>query len=212
MSRCLRNAPIIRWSLLAFACAVVGCLPANGAMDHGADANSFGRMPRAYRDSGGGWVLDGLHVTGRPVDIDIASYRLVVSGNVMHPLSLSYEEIRAMPAVREEVTLVCPGVFVDTGVWTGVPLRDILNKAVPMEGSDRVAFVSADERYDAELPLERALGEGVLIAYEFEGRPFDRRHGFPLRLVARGEPGYSWVKWLGKIEVTGESGTSSTRQ
>jgi 1,4-dihydroxy-2-naphthoate octaprenyltransferase len=33
-------------------------------------------------------------------------------------------------------------------------------------------------------------------------------NGFPLRLVARNEPGYLWVKWLGKIEVVSASGAS----
>jgi DMSO/TMAO reductase YedYZ molybdopterin-dependent catalytic subunit len=193
----------VRMFFLMLAGAVAGCSPAGGAIDHGADATSFRPTPRTYRDSGG-WVVDGLHVTGSPIKVDIASYRLVVSGNVQHPLSLSYDEVRAMPSGQEQVTLVCPGMFVDQGTWTGVPVRDILQKAGLKSGSKRVAFISANERYRSEIALERVLGDGVLIAYEFEGKTFDRRNGFPLRLVAKNEPGHSWVKWLGRIEVTAE--------
>jgi len=203
MNEYCRKFTTVRMFFLMLAGAVAGCAPAGGAIDHGADATSFRLTPRTYRDSGG-WVVDGLHVTGSPIKVDIASYRLVVSGNVQHPLSLSYDEVRAMPSGQEPVTLVCPGVFVDKGTWTGVPVRDILQKAGFKSGSKRVAFISANERYRSQIALERVLGDGFLIAYEFEGKTFDRRNGFPLRLVAKDEPGHSWVKWLGRIEVIAE--------
>jgi DMSO/TMAO reductase YedYZ molybdopterin-dependent catalytic subunit len=199
----------IRLCFLLLASTVTGCLPEGGAIDDGAGATSFGPMPRSYRDSGG-WVVDGLHVTGSPIKVDIASYRLVVSGNVQHPVSLSYDEVRAMPSVQELVTLVCPGIFVDKGVWTGVLVRDILQKAGLKSPSNRVVFISANERYRSEILLEKVLGDGFLIAYEFQGKTFDRRNGFPLRLVAKDEPGHSWVKWLGRIEVIAESTTSES--
>lgn len=187
-----------------------GCLPTGGAIHQGAGMTSASPTPRTSRDSGG-WVVDGLHVTGRPIAVDITSYRLTVSGNVQHPLSLTYDEVREMPSVQKQVTLVCPGVFVDEGVWTGVPLRDILTKAGLEDDSIRVVFISVDERYRSELPLAKALSDGVLIAYEFDGKTFDRRNGFPLRLVAKNEPGYNWVKWLGRIEVIAEPATSETQ-
>jgi DMSO/TMAO reductase YedYZ molybdopterin-dependent catalytic subunit len=187
-----------------------GCLTTGGAMNQGAGVTLASPMPRTYRDSGG-WVVDGLHVTGTPIPVDITSYRLAVSGNVQHPLSLTYDQVREMPSVQKQVTLVCPGVFVDKGVWTGVPLRDILLKAGLEDDSVRVAFIGMDERYRSELPLTRALSDGVLIAYEFDGKTFDRRNGFPLRLVAKNEPGYFWVKWLGRIEVIAELATSKTK-
>jgi len=187
-----------------------GCVSAGGVVSQGVGVTSPSPMPRTYRDSGW-WVVDGLHVTGTPVTVDIASYRLAVSGNVRLPLSLSYDEIREMSWVREQVTLVCPGVFVDKGVWTGVPLHDILRGAGLEIDSIRVAFISMDERYRSELPLEKALRDGFLIAYEFNGKTFDRRNGFPLRLVAKDEPGYYWMKWLGRIEVIAEMETSETK-
>ena len=36
-----------------------------------------------------GEEFDGLHVTGKPFDLDRESYRLTVSGKVARPLSLS---------------------------------------------------------------------------------------------------------------------------
>ena len=146
-------------------------------------------------------VVEGLHVTGQPIDIDIDAYRLKISGAVEKPLSLSYTEIRAMEAERELVTLVCPGFFVDEGNWTGVKISDLLALAGIEEAATRVSFISADGSYSADLKLEEVMGEGMLIAYAFEDKPFPKVHGYPLRVVAKDQPGNRWVKWLGEIVV-----------
>jgi DMSO/TMAO reductase YedYZ molybdopterin-dependent catalytic subunit len=44
-------------------------------------------------------------------------------------------------------------------------------------------------------------GDGTLIAYEFDGKPFPKVHGFPVRLAAKGQAGSYWVKWLGSLRV-----------
>ncbi len=146
-------------------------------------------------------VVDGLHVTGQPVDIDIETCRLRISGSVDKPLSLSYEQIRGMEAERERIRLVCPGFFTDEGFWTGVRIGDLLALAEIREGAHRVSFLSADGGYRADLSLDEVLGEGMLIAYAFEDKPLARVHGYPLRVVAKDQAGSRWVKWLGEIVV-----------
>jgi DMSO/TMAO reductase YedYZ molybdopterin-dependent catalytic subunit len=146
-------------------------------------------------------LVDGLHVTGTPVEVDSASFRLAVGGAVERPLSLSLEQIRALPAVREQITLNCPGFFTDRGVWTGVPVRDLLALAGVKAGAAKVVFTSLSQGYTSTLSLEDLRREGVLVAYEFEGRPFPVVHGYPLRLTAKDHEGNVWVKWLGDIRV-----------
>jgi DMSO/TMAO reductase YedYZ molybdopterin-dependent catalytic subunit len=146
-------------------------------------------------------LVEGLHVTGTPVDVDLAEFRLRVDGAVDRPLSLSFEQVRELPAVREELSLVCPGFFVDRGVWTGVPVREVLARAGVRPGASRVTFTSLDGGYSQSLRLEELQDDGTLIAYEFNGRLFHRVHGFPLRLAARDKAGSYWVKWLGSIKV-----------
>jgi DMSO/TMAO reductase YedYZ molybdopterin-dependent catalytic subunit len=155
-------------------------------------------------DETGGYLqlVDGLHVTGRPIDVDIASYRLKVVGLVEQELSLSFEEIKALPPAREYAELECPGFFTDKGTWTGVRVRDLLDLAGLGKKGSALTFTSADGAYSQTLPLDKALEDGMLIAYRFEDREFSPVHGFPLRLVARNQPGYIWVKWLGEIAVT----------
>jgi DMSO/TMAO reductase YedYZ molybdopterin-dependent catalytic subunit len=155
-----------------------------------------------YTGSGGAYPLvEGLHVTGTPVDIDIETYRLKISGAVDTPLNLSLEEIRAMESRREFITLVCPGFFTDEGTWTGVRIADLLDLAGVRDGADQLRFVAADGNYSATLKLEEVMGEGMLIAYAFQDKPLPKVHGYPLRLVAKDQPGNRWVKWLGQIVV-----------
>ena len=146
-------------------------------------------------------LVEGLHVTGTPVTVDVRSFRLQIRGLVDSPLELSLEEVLAMPAVREEFPLVCPGFFVDRGVWTGVPLRDILARAGVRPGAGHVLFTSLSQGYTSTLSLQDVQGDGVLVAYEFNGKPLPVVHGYPLRLTAKDHQGNVWVKWLGDIQV-----------
>jgi len=114
---------------------------------------------------------------------------------------VSLEEIKAMEAQREFATLVCPGFFTDEGTWTGVRVTDLLERAGVRPGADQLKFVAADGKYSANLKIAEVKGEGMLIAYAFEDKPLAKVHGYPLRVVARDQPGNRWVKWLGEIVV-----------
>ncbi len=52
--------------------------------------------------------FEGLHITGKPFDFDMNTYRLTVTGKVDNPLSLTFEEVKALPSVKKHLTLNCP--------------------------------------------------------------------------------------------------------
>jgi len=145
--------------------------------------------------------IEGINITGRPVEVDIDEYRLVVDGLVERPLSLTYEELLSRPQVSEVVLLICPGFFWDNAQWTGTPLAPLLEEAGLREGAKEVRFRALDG-YQSSLSLEEALADGVFLAYQVNGETLPLEHGFPLRLVARHQFGGRWVKWLERIEVT----------
>ena len=185
--------------LLAFALAwLLGC---SAPKQEAANTDAEGSNPLLSGIGGSYPLVEGLHVTGTPVDIDVETYRLKISGAVGTPLSLSLEEIKAMEAERESVTLVCPGFFTDEGTWTGVRITDLLERAGVMPEAEQLKFVAADGKYSANLKLDEVKGEGMLIAYAFEDKPLPKVHGYPLRVVAKDQPGNRWVKWLGEIVV-----------
>ena len=156
-----------------------------------------------------------LNLTGiPPEEVDIDAYRLTVDGLVDNPLSLTYDEIMAYPAVTEVVLLICPGVFNDDAEWTGVPLWAILQDAgvspeatevslrampVPLAGS----YTNVESKpYTVNLPLEEVMGnDSIFLAHTVNGEVLPLEHGFPLRLVAKDRFGYDWVKWVEGITV-----------
>jgi DMSO/TMAO reductase YedYZ molybdopterin-dependent catalytic subunit len=142
----------------------------------------------------------GLHVTGTTVEIDLATYRLEVTGKVDNPLSLSYDYLRCMRKVETHCTLVCPGFFQDDATWAGVPLIDVLELAGLQQEARSLRLISADG-YDTLVSLDLALKEENFLAYEWEDEPVPILHGFPVRAVFPALEGNKWAKWLVEIEV-----------
>ena len=157
-------------------------------------------------------------------DIDPAEWRLEIGGAVERPLSLSLDDLGAMPAVTRAVTLECAGngrallsprplsqpwltEAVSTGEWTGVPLPAVLAQAGLREeavellfsGLDRGVDGGVEQRYERSLACGEALDDEVLLAYGLNGGPLPVQHGFPLRLIVPGWYGMAHVKWLGSI-------------
>lgn len=142
----------------------------------------------------------GLHMTGKVQLIDLAGYRLRVTGKVDRPLELSYEEIRCLPKVEASPILVCPGFFKDEATWAGTPIAEVLALVGVQAGAERLELVSADG-YTTSLSLEKALDRANFLAYEWDGEPLPRLHGFPLRVVIPDAQGNQWTKWLVEILV-----------
>ena len=109
-----------------------------------------------------------MHVTGKAQTIDLETYRLEVTGKVEHPLSLTYDDLRCMPKVEVETTIVCKGNFEDTAVWAGVPLRYVLELAGVQDGATDVQLTGIDG-YAPIVGLDVAMSEKSFLAYELRG-------------------------------------------
>jgi DMSO/TMAO reductase YedYZ molybdopterin-dependent catalytic subunit len=139
-------------------------------------------------------------------DVDEGSWRLRVGGLVARPLELGYGELLAMPAVEQRVTLQCisnfvGGDLVGTAKWTGVPLREVLERAGGASPrAVRVVF-HAVGGYSDSLPVAKALDPATVVAYGMNDRSLPRAHGYPARIIAPGIYGMKNVKWLQRIEV-----------
>jgi len=99
-------------------------------------------------------------------------------------------------------------------VWTGTPLRGILEEADLNPNVLEIVFTGADpgvhkdkkgfkaeEGFQRSLSLNDAMCDDVILAYEMNGQPLLPQHGFPLRLIVPGWYGMASVKWLVKIEA-----------
>lgn len=159
-------------------------------------------------------------------DVDASDWRLRVDGEVSRPLTLDLAALRSRPAVTTRVTLECAGngrarlhprpvsqpwltEAVGTADWTGTPLAPLLREAGIGDGAVDVVFTGVDhgvergveQDYQRALPVDEALREEALLAYEMNGAPLPPQHGFPLRLMIPGWYGMAQVKWLRAITV-----------
>ncbi len=150
-------------------------------------------------------------VTKNIVDPDVVRdlWRLEVGGLVEHPKTFTFAEIAAMPAVEQETTLMCisnpiGGGLMSNAIWKGVPLPDLLAQAKPGPGIEALLFHAADGYYET-IPYAKASEKTTLLAYDMNGQPLPRIHGFPLRMVVPGLYGEKNPKWLTKIELLAAS-------
>ncbi|MEW6137121.1 MAG: molybdopterin-dependent oxidoreductase [Thermodesulfobacteriota bacterium] len=136
-------------------------------------------------------------------EVDLAAWRLSVGGKVKNRLEITYQEILTYPVVEKKVLLVCPGVFVNQGIWKGVSVLPILETAQVGPEVNFVTFRGPRGRYAKTLrvPLEHLRPERVFLAYGVNGCTLPVKHGFPLRVVADGYYGYDWVKYVDSIEA-----------
>jgi len=160
---------------------------------------------------------------GHP-SVDLASYRLKVSGLVNSPLSLSIDEVRKMGTTELIAGFECSGNsrrsmqgLSGNGRWTGLPLKSLLDKAGVKAGAREFVFFGADksqeevefrtskytveQQYGRSLPRDRALAPEPFLAHALNGQPLTVHQGSPLRLIMPGWYGAPNVKWLSEIHA-----------
>ena len=153
---------------------------------------------RAY-GAVGGWRINTVE---RPTPaFDRERYRLLIDGLVERPLSLTYDELRALPAVRQVSDFHCvEGWGVDDVRWDGVRMQTIIEMARPTGDAGFITFHSAGGVYRDSLTMHQAMLPDVLIAYDMDRLPLTPAHGLPLRLIMPRMFGYKGSKWLDRIE------------
>jgi DMSO/TMAO reductase YedYZ molybdopterin-dependent catalytic subunit len=137
--------------------------------------------------------------------VDSKSWNLTIKGLVEKPLTINYDQIKAMPSVEEFVTLECisnkvGGELISTALWKGVRLSYLLDKAAIKSNVKYVVFRCSDG-YDVGIPIERSQMEGTILAYDMNYTPLTPKHGFPVRAIVPGLYGMMNPKWITEIEL-----------
>jgi DMSO/TMAO reductase YedYZ molybdopterin-dependent catalytic subunit len=167
-----------------------------------------------------------------PTRIDIEKFTLAVRGHVNQPLSLSLRDILDLPRVELIAVNQCSGNSrgffqprvpggqwadgaMGNALWTGVRLKDVLDKAGVKPGAVQVRFKGMEEPVVSEAPhfmksldIEHARDSEVMIAYAMNGEQLPLLNGFPLRLVVPGWYATYWVKMVNDIEVLDQPDTN----
>ncbi len=166
------------------------------------------------------------HLAAIP-EVNARSWRLRIGGpSIVRPSEFSLTDLRrhfqsvAIAAInqcsgnrRGLFTPRVPGVQWGDGamgnaLWSGVRLRDVLRRCELQANALEVVFDGADgpllaqtPDFKKSLPVERALDENTLIAFEMNGEPLPHFNGAPARLVVPGWTGTYWVKHLTEIRA-----------
>ena len=141
-----------------------------------------------------------LHVGDVPT-YDMATWDLRIFGLVDRDLSLTWDEVRALPATEVTTDIHCVTKWskFDT-VWKGVRVRDLFDLAGVKASATHVVG-HAEYGYTANLPIEDVLHDDDLVAYEFDGELLAPEHGYPVRLFIPRLYFWKSVKWLRGIEL-----------
>ncbi len=137
---------------------------------------------------------------------NFAEWRLEIGGLVRQPVSFSLEELRAMPSRTQITRHDCVEGWSAIGKWTGVPLRDLVERAQPRPGARYVVFHCADVDdegvpYYESIAFEDAYHPQTILAYELNDLPLDIPHGAPLRLRIERQLGYKHAKYVMRVEL-----------
>ncbi|MBI4768044.1 MAG: molybdopterin-dependent oxidoreductase [Deltaproteobacteria bacterium] len=142
-----------------------------------------------------------MGLSDHPVNLNL--WTLQVKGWIQTPLRLSYPQVRDLPFIERKVLLICPGYFANQGLWKGISIRTLLEKAGAKPGANYVTISGPEGSYTKpeRFPLKEILSDQVFLAYQVNGEDLPQQNGFPLRLVAEDYLGYTWVKYVDTIEV-----------
>ncbi len=165
------------------------------------------------------------HIADIPTTVDLMQWRLNVGGNTGKELRLSMDDLKKFEKVTYTAVIQCAGngrSFFEPRVaggqwgngamgnvtWTGARLKDILGMAEIRAGSVDISFNGLDTPplpsvpdLVKSLPVDKAMEEDIIVAYEMNGKPLTMLNGFPARLIVPGWYATYWVKCLSDIMV-----------
>jgi DMSO/TMAO reductase YedYZ molybdopterin-dependent catalytic subunit len=140
--------------------------------------------------------------------VDGGDWRLHVGGLVGERLELTYDEFLAFPMEDQYTTMQCisnyvGGELMGNAAWRGVPLNRVFERAGLLADASHVLFRCADG-YTVSVPLEFALRDQVVLAYQMNGKQLTHKHGYPIRMLSPGIYGMMHPKWITDIMVVNE--------
>ncbi|WP_281194060.1 molybdopterin-dependent oxidoreductase [Halorubrum sp. F4] len=143
-------------------------------------------------------------------EVAAGEWSLTFTGETGADVTVDYGDLTDRPTEQRAVSLRCVGESLngrklDTAVWTGTPIRPLLESVDP-EGDCDCAMLRGEDGYYVQFPVD-VLADGFL-AWGMNGRTLPPQHGHPVRVLIPGHWGETNVKWLTEIELleTAEDG------
>jgi DMSO/TMAO reductase YedYZ molybdopterin-dependent catalytic subunit len=142
-----------------------------------------------------------LHAGDVP-EVSLDTWTLEVSGEVEERLSLTYEQLRELPATDVTTDIHCVTRWSRFDAeFRGVHWSELAKLCRP-KPSARFAIGHAEQGFTANVPLAAIEDEKALVVYEADGEPLTLEHGWPVRLFVPSKYFWKSAKWLRGIELS----------
>jgi DMSO/TMAO reductase YedYZ molybdopterin-dependent catalytic subunit len=126
----------------------------------------------------------------------IEEFKLRVHGEVERPFTVDWKQLIAMPVTRMVADVHCVTTWSVLGnTWTAVQVKYLAERAGLKKTARHVVFEAA-HGYTANVRLDEAIAPDALVAYQMNGKPFQRRHGAPVRGLVPDLYFWKSAKWL----------------
>jgi DMSO/TMAO reductase YedYZ molybdopterin-dependent catalytic subunit len=132
--------------------------------------------------------------------IDLKKWDFKLFGLVEEPVRFDWDEFMQLPqsSVTMDIHCVTRWSKLDT-TWTGVLIKDLLEH-VKVKPEAKFVVAHAEYGFTANMPMEVFTDPESILAHSFDGKPLEREHGYPLRLVIPKKYFWKSAKWIRGIE------------
>jgi len=191
-----------RRGLLAFAGAGAGLLlVANAGQSVGGPLRKLAFLAPRREDVAGDFPINKrAAAAGVTEQMTGAGYRLVLAlGDA--EVSLSRDELLALPQRTAKLPLACVEGWTSTQTWTGVPLW-LLAERAGAPGARELLVESLQPKgvlRQASLTGGQIAAADALLALKVNGEDLSMDHGFPARIIVPALPGVHNTKWVGRM-------------
>ncbi len=137
---------------------------------------------------------------GEIPSINIDKWDFTVRGKVKNQLRFLYRDFLSLPSIEIKSDFHCvTGWSKFDLLWKGVQFKLIADLAKPYPEA-RFVSILAENNYTTSIPLDVAMDDDVIFAYEYDGKILTPEHGYPLRLVVPKKYAYKSAKWVRGVE------------
>lgn len=164
------------------------------------DGNKQQRVPRGVDLTGDRfpryWVSTEMPVWDESVR---GVWSLEIGGAVRTPMTLSLEQLVALPSITDRHPHYCVEGWTARAEWRGVRVSDLAKLVEPTADAQYVDFDSFDSGYHESWDMESAMHPQTMVVYATDGRYLNASQGAPARVHSPVKLGYKNTKYLTRI-------------
>jgi DMSO/TMAO reductase YedYZ molybdopterin-dependent catalytic subunit len=141
-----------------------------------------------------------LHYGSVPVYANMNNWDLRVFGLVEEPRRFIWSDVQGMHRATQTCDIHCVTRWskLDT-TWSGIPWREFVGSVKVKPGVTHV-MVHCENGFTTNVGMDVLDDDDTMLALEYDGRPLEPEHGYPLRLLVPKKYFWKSAKWVRGFE------------